>query len=61
MVMYDGKAYFPFAKVYPSTEFGGFSPVEPDYKEIAPEIEEKGFILEPVVWWGYNESNEKLD
>lgn len=61
MVTYKGDFFFPVVKTYPATLFGGANEVEPNFKKIAPEIEEHGFILPPLIWWGYNESNRDLN
>ena len=57
----EGKAYFPFAKVYKAHTFGGEGEVEPDYKELKDSIKSRGVLVAPLIWWGMNESNKTLD
>lgn len=51
----------PVVKTYKGTDFDGPFIVEPNYKEIKEQIEKHGFMIEPLIWWGYNESNRELD
>lgn len=61
MVSYQGEWFFPVFKTYQAKQFGGTGLVEPQYKEIKNKIKENGFIIPPPIWWGYNESNTKID
>ena len=61
MVVHEGQVFFPIAKTYKGTDFGGDFLVEPDYKEISEKIRTNGFIIEPPIWWGYNETNQDLN
>ncbi|MBU6281049.1 dipeptide ABC transporter ATP-binding protein [bacterium] len=51
VVSYDGEIFFPFAKAYPETDFGGFLETEADYSdpEVRRMIGEKGWILDPPI------------
>jgi len=61
MFSYQNQYYFPIFKVYKGTEFGMNTEVEPDYKKFSEIIRQDGWVLEPPIWWGYNESNKDLD
>lgn len=60
MVNHQGSLYFPVLKIYKGTDFGLNSALEPDYKRDQKYFRDNGWILEPLIWWGYNESNDKL-
>ena len=60
-VYYKGEAFVPAFATYKGTDFGGYSIVEPSYKEIKDEIEANGFMITPPIWWGYNETNQSLE
>ena len=60
-VWYEGKAYFPVAKVYKAHTFGGEGEVEPDYKALKDSINKQGLLIPPLIWWGMNESNSELN
>ncbi len=62
LVWYDGRAYFPIFQSYPETEFGGFLPTEAVYKDpdVTALIEEKGWIVWPLVPYSYNSLNFEL-
>ncbi len=51
VVSYGGKLFFPVAKAYPETDFGGFLETEADYSdpEVRRMIGEKGWILDPPI------------
>jgi len=55
LIQYDGAFYFPVFRNYPETAFGGFLPSEADYRDPAVEqmIDEKGWIVWPVIPFGY--------
>ena len=61
LISYKGNFYFPIFKTYQAEDFGGQGLVEPTYKDIRNEIEKHGFIIEPPIFWGYNESNTQLE
>jgi microcin C transport system permease protein len=55
VVRYEERFYFPFIYYYPETTFGGFFPTEADYRDahVAELIEEKGWMLWPLVPYSY--------
>ena len=62
LVRYDGAFYFPVVKTYAETEFGGIFPTEADYRdpEVQQLINEKGWLLWPMVPFSYNTINTSL-
>jgi microcin C transport system permease protein len=62
LVRYDGAFYFPFAKAYPETAFGGEFETTADYRdpEVAALIDAKGWILWPPVRFSYRTVNLDL-
>ena len=56
LIYYDGSPYFPVFQTYPETDFGGSLPTATDYSDPTVQrlIEEKGFILEPLIPYGFN-------
>ena len=56
IVRYDGQFYFPVARFYPETTFGGDFGAEADYTDpyIEGLIEEKGWILWPPIPYNFN-------
>jgi len=62
LVSYDGGLYFPFIKQYAETEFGGEFDTEADYKDefVINLINEKGFIVYPVIPFYYDTINYDL-
>jgi len=62
MVYYDGSFYLPMLKAYPETVFGGFLETETEYKdpEVRGLIEEKGWMIWPVVPFSYDSINFDL-
>jgi microcin C transport system permease protein len=62
-VRYDGAWYFPAAKAYPETAFGGEFETEADYRDpvVAKLIDDKGWMLWPPVHYSYQTINYNLD
>ena len=62
VVHYDGGWYFPIVKSYPETTFGGFFPTEADYRdpEVRQLINEKGWMLWPLIPYSYQTINYDL-
>jgi microcin C transport system permease protein len=62
LVRYDGAFYFPFAKPYPETAFGGEFETAADYRdpEVAALIAAKGWMLWPPVRFSYRTVNLDL-
>ena len=56
LVYYSGGMYLPIIKVYPETTFGGDFETEADYKDdfTIELIQEKGWILWPLVPYSYD-------
>jgi microcin C transport system permease protein len=56
VVRYDGRLYFPFARFYPETTFGGDFQTEADYTDphVIDAIRAKGWILWPLVPYRYD-------
>ncbi len=56
LVVYDGEAYFPVARAYPETTFGGFFETEANYREpeVRELIEEKGWIVWAPIPYRYD-------
>jgi microcin C transport system permease protein len=56
LLRYDGKFYFPILNVYPETAFGGDLDIEAVYRDpyISDLIQQKGWILWPLVPYRYN-------
>ncbi|CAA7611917.1 putative oligopeptide transporter subunit; permease component of ABC superfamily transporter [Candidatus Terasakiella magnetica] len=59
VVSYDGGLYFPVAKDYPETTFGGDFLTYADYRDpyLAAKIAEKGWALWPLVHFDYRSIN----
>ncbi|WP_372076022.1 ABC transporter permease [Vibrio amylolyticus] len=59
LVSYDSGWYFPIAKQYAETEFGGEFETEADYTDpfVTDLIEEKGFIVWPLIRFSYDTIN----
>jgi len=55
LVRYDGSFYFPAARYYPETTFGGDFEAEADYRDpyIIGKINESGWILWPPIPYSY--------
>ncbi|MCW9036131.1 MAG: ABC transporter permease [Rhodospirillales bacterium] len=62
LVVYDEQVYVPIFKAYPETTFGGFLETETEYKdpEVRELIEEKGWIVWPLVPFSYDSINFDL-
>jgi microcin C transport system permease protein len=62
MVSYDSGYYFPIFKSYPETEFGGDFETETDYRDpyAIGLIEEKGYMIWPLVRFSYDTINYDL-
>jgi microcin C transport system permease protein len=62
VVHYEGGWYFPILKNYPETTFGGIFPTETDYRdaEVKKLINEKGWIVWPLIPFSYNTINFNL-
>jgi len=56
LVRYDGAFYFPLARDYPETTFGGDFPTNTVYtdKEVQELIEKKGWVLWPPIPYSYS-------
>ncbi|MCX5738120.1 MAG: ABC transporter permease [Proteobacteria bacterium] len=56
LVRYDGHFYFPVARLYPETTFGGIFETEADYTdpEVVALIEAKGWIVWPLIPYRYD-------
>ena len=62
LVSYEGEFYFPMVVSYPETVFGGFLETEAEYgdPEVAEMIEEKGWIVWPLVPFSHDSVNYRL-
>jgi len=62
LVHYDGGYYVPIFQPYPETTFGGFLMTEAEYKdpEVREMIEEKGWIVWPLIPFSYDSINFDL-
>ncbi|MBR5599327.1 MAG: ABC transporter permease [Alphaproteobacteria bacterium] len=63
IVKYDGEYFFPIAKVYTDARFGGYFPTEANYSDplIKANIEEKGWMIMPLIPFSYNTVDYELD
>jgi microcin C transport system permease protein len=63
LVRFEGAFYFPLVVDYPETAFGGFLETETEYAdpEVREMIEEKGWIVWPLVRFSYDSVNYELD
>ena len=63
LVSYDGELYFPMVASYPETVFGGFLETETEYgdPEVIEMIEERGWIVWPLVPFSYDSVNYRLE
>lgn len=61
-IWFDGKPYFPAVVTYNETEFGGDFPTPADYRDeyVKGLIEEKGWIVWPVIRFSYDTVNLDL-
>ncbi len=62
LLRFEGEYYTPILKAYPETDFGGFLETETEYAdpEVREMIEEKGWILWPLVKFSYDTVNYEL-
>ncbi|MDH5748578.1 MAG: ABC transporter permease [Rhodospirillales bacterium] len=62
LVRFEGQFYTPFLKAYPETDFGGFLETETEYAdpEVREMIEQKGWILWPLIHFSYDTVNYEL-
>lgn len=62
LVKYDGGYYMPIFKMYPETVFGGEFETEASYKDpfVADLINEKGWMVWPLIRYGYQTINYDL-
>ncbi len=62
LVQYDGAYYTPVLQAYPETAFGGDFETEADYRDpyVIELIEEKGWMLWPLIRYGHNTINLDL-
>jgi microcin C transport system permease protein len=62
LMVYDGKLYLPIVVEYPETLFGGFLESETEYRdlEVKSLIEEKGWMIWPLVPFSYDTINYDL-
>ena len=59
VLSYDDQLYWPIFKAYPETTFGGDFDTEAEYRDefVAELIEEKGWMLWPVIRYSYDTIN----
>jgi microcin C transport system permease protein len=62
VVRFDGEFYFPIARTYPETAFGGAFPTEAVYRDpaVSALIREKGWLLWPPIPFRYDTINYEL-
>jgi len=62
LIGFDGKLYFPIIREYAETEFGGEFEMAADYRDpyVTELIEEKGWILWPLIRFSYGTINYDL-
>lgn len=63
LVYYDHAIYMPVFNVYPETTFGGEFETEAEYRDefVADLINEKGWIVWPIIRYSYDTINYSLD
>lgn len=63
LVYYDNSLYSPITEVYAETEFGGEFETEADYRDeyVVELIEEKGWMVWPIIRYSYDTHNYQLD
>lgn len=63
LVRYDGSFYAPILFTYAETEFGGEFELEADYRDpyVTDLIEEKGWIVWPLIPYAYDTIDYELD
>lgn len=59
IVVYKSEVYVPLINDYPETTFGGFLPINTDYRDsyLQENINKDGFMLWPLVCFSYNTVN----
>ena len=62
LLKYDGQYYTPVFHTYYETQFGGFLDTEADYRdrEVQKLINEKGWMIWPLIPYSYNTINYEL-
>ncbi|MCF7913810.1 MAG: ABC transporter permease [Spirochaetaceae bacterium] len=62
LIGFDGKLYFPIIREYAETDFGGEFEMAADYRDpyVTELIEEKGWILWPLIRFSYGTINYDL-
>ncbi|MGF1625236.1 MAG: ABC transporter permease [Alphaproteobacteria bacterium] len=62
VVSYDGNWYFPVFQAVPETEYGGFFETEAEYRdrEVQALINEKGWMLWPLIPYSYDTFDYQL-
>lgn len=62
VVSYENQLYFPIVKAYSETTFGGEFETEADYRDefVAALINEKGWIIWPIIRYSYDTINYNL-
>ncbi len=63
LIQYEGQYYSPVFKTYPETTFGGEFDLEADYRDpyIVELIEEKGWLVWPLIPYAYDTIDYELD
>ncbi len=63
LVSYEEALYFPVFKAYPETTFGGEFETEAEYRDefVADLINDKGWMLWPIIRYSYDTINYSLD
>ncbi len=63
LIRYDGAFYMPVFKTYAETEFGGEFETAADYRDpfVKELIEEKGWMIWPLIPYSYRTINYELD
>ena len=61
-IHFDGKSYFPLIQSYPETTFGGDFETEAEYRDtfVQDLINEKGFMVWPLIRYSYDTINYNL-
>ncbi|MBX2823082.1 MAG: ABC transporter permease [Gammaproteobacteria bacterium] len=62
LVRFDGEYYFPVVQLYPETTFGGDFETEAEYRDpfVIELIEEKGWMIWPLIRYSYDTINYDL-
>ncbi len=63
LIYHDGELYCPFIREYAETQFGGEFETPADYKDpyVVELINEKGWIITPIIPFSYNTINYNLE